>query len=78
MMFDKISSFEMLLKSFYKARKGKRDRISVAEYEYFIESNILKLRQLLYLVNIILSPTPILQFLSPKQGEFLRLHLKIG
>ena len=46
-MFDKISSFEMLLKSFYKARKGKRDRISVAEYEYFIESNILKLRQLL-------------------------------
>lgn len=46
-MFDKITSFEQLVKAFYKARRGKRDRIGVAQYEYFLEKNILKLQNYL-------------------------------
>lgn len=46
-MFDKITSFEQLVKAFYKARRGKRDRIGVAQYEYFLEKNILKLQKYL-------------------------------
>ena len=44
-LYQKICSFENLLLAFYKARRGKRKKENVADFEYHLEDNIFKLQE---------------------------------
>lgn len=44
-LFEKIVSFENLLSAFYKARKGKRYKASVAAFEHNLEYELLRLQR---------------------------------
>ncbi len=43
-LYEQISSFENLWLAFHKARRGKRARPDVAEFEFNLEANLLKLQ----------------------------------
>jgi retron-type reverse transcriptase len=43
-LYPQIASFENLLLAFCKARRGKRSRPDVAEFEFHLEANLLKLQ----------------------------------
>ena len=44
-LFPKIISFENLYWAYRKARMGKRDQETVANFEFNLESNLLKLQE---------------------------------
>lgn len=44
-MFNKICSFESLLKSYLEARRGKRYQNKVCNFDFFLESNLLKIKE---------------------------------
>lgn len=44
-MYEKICSFENLLKSYGLARKNNRYKMSVTRFDFFLESNLFKLQQ---------------------------------
>ena len=44
-LWPKITSFENLFQAFVRARRGKRSRPDVAEFEYDLESNLLSLER---------------------------------
>lgn len=46
-MFKQITSFEQLVYAFDKARRVKREKPIVAEYEYFLEEKLLSLQKIL-------------------------------
>lgn len=44
-LYPQIYAFDNLLAAFYKARKGKRSKASVARFEYNLEQEILNLER---------------------------------
>ncbi|MCA9371689.1 MAG: group II intron reverse transcriptase domain-containing protein [Pseudomonadales bacterium] len=59
-MFDEICNLEQLLKAYSYARRGKREKKRVCEYDFSLESNLIKLRYLLLSDNY--SPAPYAHF----------------
>jgi RNA-directed DNA polymerase len=43
-LYPQIYSFESLYRAYRAARKGKRDRVAVASFEFDLESNLLDLQ----------------------------------
>jgi len=46
-MFEEICNLEHLLRAYYCARRGKRGKKRVCEYDFFLESNLVKLKYLI-------------------------------
>jgi len=46
-MFTKISDPQNLLKAYYMARRGKREKFSVCDYDFHLENNIIKQKYIL-------------------------------
>jgi RNA-directed DNA polymerase len=43
-LYPQVCSFENLYRAYRAARKGKRDRVAVASFEFDLEANLLKLQ----------------------------------
>ncbi len=46
-MFKKITSLEQLTQAYYKARKGKKTKIKVCQFDFNLEKNLIKIENLL-------------------------------
>lgn len=46
-MFEKIISLEQLTKAYYKARRGKKTKAKVCQFDFNLENNLIKLKNLL-------------------------------
>lgn len=46
-MFEKITSLEQLTQAYYKARKGKKTKAKVCQFDFNLEGNLIKLKNLL-------------------------------
>jgi retron-type reverse transcriptase len=44
-LYDRVHNFENLYLAYRKARKGKRGRAEVAEFEFFLEENLVRLQE---------------------------------
>jgi len=55
-MFEKIYSFENLLRSYYLARRGNRCKEAAVKFNFYLESNLFKIRQELLDESFITSP----------------------
>ncbi|MFA5514279.1 MAG: reverse transcriptase/maturase family protein [Sphaerochaetaceae bacterium] len=68
-MFAQICDLEQLVGSYYLARRGKRDKPRICEFDFFLESNLVKLRYLLNSGNYIPSPYAHFTIYDPKTRQ---------
>lgn len=59
-MFANICNLEQLVRAYYLARRGKRDKPWICQFDFFLESNLVKLKYLLSSDNY--SPSPYAHF----------------
>ena len=68
-MFAQICDLEQLVSSYYLARRGKRDKPRICEFDFFLESNLVKLRYLLTSGNYTPSPYAHFTIYDPKTRQ---------
>ncbi len=68
-MYEEISSFNNLLQAYYQSRKCKRYKASILQFGFFLESNLLKLRE--ELISGRYTPSPYVYFTihDPKERD---------
>lgn len=44
-LFAQVTAFETLYQAYQLARRGKRDRVAVADFEFNLEGNLLRLQE---------------------------------
>jgi len=66
-MYEIISSFNNLLQAYYQSRKCKRYKASILQFGFFLESNLLKLRQELVSEQYLPSPYVYFRVHDPKE-----------
>ena len=65
-MYEKIYNFKNLLSAYQAARKCKRYKRNIVDYGFFLESNLLKLRQELITENYLPSSYVCFTVFDPK------------
>lgn len=65
-MFSDICSLEQLVRAYYRARKGKREKTRVCEFDFTLESNLVKLKYLLETGKYIPAPYAHFTIFDPK------------
>jgi len=65
-MFDEVCSLEQLVKAYYYARRGKREKKRVCEFDFFLENNLIKLRYSLLSNNYRPAPYAHFTIFDPK------------
>lgn len=68
-MFASICNLEQLVRSYYLARRGKRDKPRICEFDFFLESNLVKLKYLLSSGNYTPSPYAHFTIYDPKTRQ---------
>jgi retron-type reverse transcriptase len=68
-MFAQICDLEQLVSSYYLARRGKRDKPRICEFDFFLESNLVKLRYLLTSGSYTPSPYAHFTIYDPKTRQ---------
>lgn len=68
-MFENICKSEQLVKAYYNARRGKRDKIRICEFDFSLESNLIKLKNLLETDNYFPSPYAHFTIFDPKTRQ---------
>lgn len=65
-MFEEIYNLEQLVKAYYHARHGKREKLRICEYDFFLENNLVKLKYLLQTGNYLPAPYAHFTIYDPK------------
>lgn len=65
-MFSDICSLEQLVRAYYRARKGKREKVRVCEFDFTLENNLIKLKYLLESEKYIPAPYAHFTIYDPK------------
>jgi len=68
-MFAQICDLEQLVGSYYLARRGKRDKPRICQFDFFLESNLVKLKYLLTSGNYTPSPYAHFTIYDPKTRQ---------
>lgn len=68
-MFASICNLEQLVSAYYLARRGKRDKPRICEFDFFLESNLVKLKYLLTSGNYTPSPYAHFTIYDPKTRQ---------
>jgi retron-type reverse transcriptase len=68
-MFAQICDLEQLVSAYYLARRGKRDKPRICEFDFFLESNLVKLKYLLTSGNYTPSPYAHFTIYDPKTRQ---------
>jgi len=68
-MFSSICDLEQLVNSYYLTRRGKRDKPRICEFDFFLESNLVKLKYLLTSGNYTPSPYAHFTIYDPKTRQ---------
>ena len=68
-MFSSICDLEQLVNSYYLTRRGKRDKPRICEFDFSLESNLVKLKYLLNSGNYIPSPYAHFTIYDPKTRQ---------
>ena len=68
-MFASICNLEQLVSSYYLSRRGKRDKLRICQFDFFLESNLVKLKYLLNSGNYAPSPYAHFTIYDPKTRQ---------
>lgn len=68
-MFANICNLEQLVKAYYLARRGKRSKPSVCQFDFFLENNLIRLKHLLSSSSYTPSPYAHFTIYDPKTRQ---------
>jgi hypothetical protein len=65
-LFERMAAFDTLLLAAHRAMRGKRDRLSVAQFEFYLEPELLRLQDELWSGNYRMRPYRTFRIYEPK------------
>lgn len=74
--FEEITSFQSLYNAYLQARRGKRSRLDVALYSYYLEGNLIKTEEILRDETYITGEYHRFFVLEPKKRLVMSLHFR--